>query len=93
MSRTSHPITPYAPTGDYVYKNLIEKLWNKINKSLNTEVTDDFVTGHCYQADILSEWPSEIQNLDAIITSPPFFDSTKFYMTNWMRYWFCGWTR
>lgn len=93
LSRTSHPITPYAPTGDYVYKNLIEKLWNKINKSLNTEVTDDFVTGHCYQADILSEWPSEIQNLDAIITSPPFFDSTKFYMTNWMRYWFCGWTR
>ncbi|MGM0511806.1 MAG: DNA methyltransferase [Pseudomonadota bacterium] len=93
LSRTSHPITPYAPTGDYVYKNLIEKLWTKVNKSLNTEVGENFVAGHCYQADILAEWPEEIQDLDAIITSPPFFDSTKFYMTNWMRYWFCGWTK
>ena len=93
LSRNSHPITPYAPKGDFIYKNVIEKLWVKVNKSLDTEVSDQFIDGHCFQADILEEWPEEIQNLDAIITSPPFFDSTKFYMTNWMRYWFCGWTR
>ncbi|MDK9730248.1 hypothetical protein KI701_18870 [Vibrio sp. D415a] len=93
LSRNSHPITPYAPKGDFVYKNVIEKLWAKVNKSLCTEVNDHFIDGHCFQADILEEWPEEIQELDAIITSPPFFDSTKFYMTNWMRYWFCGWTR
>ena len=29
----------------------------------------------------------------AVITSPPFYDSTRFYMTNWMRYWFTGWER
>jgi len=91
LSRNSHPITPYAPTGDYVYKNLVERLWNKVNKSLDTERSESFLEGHCYQADILHEWPSPIKNIDVIITSPPFFDSTKFYMTNWMRYWFCGW--
>ncbi|MGY4002819.1 DNA methyltransferase [Aeromonas sanarellii] len=93
LSRTSHPITPYAPSGDFIYKNLIEKLWTKVNKSLETEVPEQFIDGHCFQADILAKWPEEIKELDAIITSPPFFDSTKFYMTNWMRYWFCGWTR
>jgi hypothetical protein len=32
-----------------------------------------------------------VDQLDAIITSPPFFDSTRFYLANWMRLWFCGW--
>ncbi|MGI0015168.1 MAG: DNA methyltransferase, partial [Nitrososphaera sp.] len=36
-------------------------------------------------------WPQDIDQLDAIITSPPFFDSTRFYLANWMRLWFCGW--
>jgi tRNA G10 N-methylase Trm11 len=31
--------------------------------------------------------------LDAIITSPPFFDSTRFHLANWMRLWFCGWNQ
>jgi tRNA G10 N-methylase Trm11 len=30
--------------------------------------------------------------LDAIITSPPFFDSTRFYLANWIRLWFTGWS-
>ncbi len=93
LSRTSHPITPYAPSGDFVYKSLIEHLWVKVNKSIATERPYSFIDGNCYMADILKQWPRNIQNLDAIITSPPFFDSTKFYMTNWMRYWFCGWGR
>jgi len=28
---------------------------------------------------------------DAIITSPPFADSIRFYSQNWMRLWLCGW--
>ena len=28
---------------------------------------------------------------DLILTSPPFASSTRFYMTNWMRFWFAGW--
>jgi len=93
LSRNSHPITPYAPTGEFIYKNVVEKLWAKVNKSLDTERSNAFTNGHCYQADILAPWPEEIADLDAIITSPPFFDSTKFYMTNWMRYWFSGWSK
>lgn len=26
LSRKSHPITPYAPTGDYIYKALLGNL-------------------------------------------------------------------
>jgi DNA modification methylase len=93
LSRNSHPITPYAPTGEYIYKNLVQHLWDKVNRSLDTDRPSQFINGHCFTANILHEWPQDIHGLDAIITSPPFFDSTKFYMTNWLRYWFCGWTK
>lgn len=93
LSRNSHPITPYAPTGEFIYKNVIEKLTNKVNKSIEAQELLNLTSSKCFLADILSEWPEEIQKVDAIITSPPFFDSTKFYMTNWMRYWFCGWNK
>jgi methylase of polypeptide subunit release factors len=92
LSRNSHPITPYAPTGEYIYKNLIEKLEDKVKKSLLCNKTD-FTEGKIYEQDILSTWNEEIQNVDAIITSPPFFDSTRFYMTNWLRNWFLGWEK
>ena len=93
LSRRSHPITPYAPTGEFIYKNLIKHLCDKVNRSLETDRSEPFIEGHCYKADILDDWPDDINKIDAIITSPPFFDSTKFYMTNWMRYWFCGWSK
>ena len=93
LSRNSHPITPYAPTGEFVYKSVVEKLSSKVNKSLAVELPDNFAPGRCYHGDIAGTWPDEIGQVDSIITSPPFFDSTRFYMTNWMRYWFCGWSR
>jgi DNA modification methylase len=92
LSRNSHPITPYAPTGEYIYKNLIEKLTSKVLKSVeNSIITPIKNPGHVFEGDILQEWNEQIQNVDAIITSPPFFDSTKFYLTNWIRNWFMGW--
>jgi DNA modification methylase len=91
LSRRSHPITPYAPTGPRIYKPLIRKLSDKINRSLAASYPPGFPAGRCYQADVFEPWPSNIRDVDAIITSPPFFDSTRFYMTNWMRFWFCGW--
>jgi tRNA G10 N-methylase Trm11 len=91
LSRRSHPITPFAPTGDYEYRSLIERLRDKVERSLAVEYPASFVPGKVYHQDTLSWWPQEIQNLDAIITSPPFFDSTRFHVTNWMRLWFCGW--
>lgn len=91
LSRRSHPITPFAPTGEFEYRNVIERLKDKIARSINAELPASFIPGMCWQSDILEPWPKGIPQLDAIITSPPFFDSTRFYMANWMRFWFCGW--
>lgn len=91
LSRRSHPIVPYAPTGEFVYKNLIDKVREKVDKSLRIEMPKKFRQGTIILGDSTDAWPDEINNLDAVITSPPFFDSTRFYMANWIRLWFCGW--
>lgn len=93
LSRRSHPITPYAPTGEFEYKSVVEKLRQKVGKSLAVVLPQTFVEGKCFQGDICQPWPEQLTEIDSIITSPPFFDSTRFYMTNWMRFWFCGWSR
>lgn len=91
LSRRSHPIVPYAPTGEFVYKSLIEKVTEKVKKSLSVTYPKKFVEGNIFYADSTTKWDEQICDLDAIITSPPFFDSTKFYMANWIRLWFTGW--
>lgn len=92
LSRRSHPIVPYAPQGDFIYKNLVQKLKDKVERTLNNELPLNFKSGKIYNQDINTIWPQEINNLDAIITSPPFFDSTRFYQANWLRIWFAGWS-
>lgn len=91
LSRRSHPIVPYAPTGDFEYKNLVVKLKEKVTKSLNVPLLDNFTEGKIFLQDTTKIWSQEITDLDAIITSPPFFDSTRFYLANWIRIWFAGW--
>jgi tRNA G10 N-methylase Trm11 len=93
LSRRSHPVTPFAPTGPAEYRPLIPRLQDKINRMLETSRPPEFREGRVYLMDLLAEWPDDCKQIDAIITSPPFFDSTRFYMTNWMRYWFSGWER
>lgn len=93
LSRRSHPVTPFAPSGPFEYRGVVDRIGKKITKGLQTPLPPEFVSGMCYQQDILDEWPLEDASVAAIITSPPFFDSTRFYMTNWMRFWFCGWER
>ena len=90
LSRRSHPIVPYAPTGEYTYKNLIGHLKDKVIKDIS-DYPNNKCCGEIYLQDSTSFWPTEINNIDAIITSPPFFDSTRFYSANWIRLWFCGW--
>jgi tRNA G10 N-methylase Trm11 len=92
LSRRSHPIVPYAPTGEFIYKNLIEKLYEKVNRVINEELPFNFKNGKIFNQDTTIVWPQEINDLDAIITSPPFFDSTRFYLANWIRIWFTGWS-
>lgn len=92
LSRRSHPIVPYAPQGNFEYKNLIERLKTKVDKSYYVDMPFDFIQGKIYNQDSTLIWPQEINNLDAVITSPLFFDSTRFYLTNWIRLWFSGWS-
>ena len=93
LSRRSHPITPFAPTGDACYRALLPRLRDKLNRSFRVGIPDGFVYGHSMFQDATEWWPAEVENLDAVITSPPFYDSTRFHLGNWMRLWFCGWER
>ncbi|MDB9731581.1 site-specific DNA-methyltransferase [Candidatus Pelagibacter sp.] len=91
LSRRSHPLTPYAPTGEFEYKNIIEKLKKKIDLSIAHKLNENIVVGKSFIQDILKKWKIENQTVDLILTSPPFAFSTKFYINNWIRYWFGGW--
>lgn len=91
LSRRSHGITPFAPKGEFEYKNLMEKLKEKTSRAISDYNRDGFKAGKIFNQDATKTWPEEIRDLDAIITSPPFFDSTRFYSANWMRLWFAGW--
>jgi hypothetical protein len=92
LSRRSHPITPFAPTGPFEHRPLMPALRAKVQRSLSAlEATPPRAQGHAYFQDATLWWPHQVANLDAIVTSPPFFDSTRFYLANWIRLWFCGW--
>jgi len=69
----------------------MERLRNKVQRSLSLDYPPTFIPGKTYYQDATGWWPQQVDELDAIITSPPFFDSTRFYLANWMRLWFCGW--
>jgi hypothetical protein len=91
LSRRSHPITPFSPTGPIEYRALIPRLRDKVTRSLSVNYPANFVSGKILLQDATLWWPQQIDQLDAIITSPPFYDSVRFYLANWMRLWFCGW--
>lgn len=94
LSRTSHPITPFAPRGEFIYKNLIHKLKEKVTRTYKIELPGKYVIGKTYHSDFLDlEQFIPKESLDSIITSLPFFDSTRFYLANWIRMWFAGWDK
>ncbi len=93
LSRRSHPITPFAPTGPTEYRALIPRLREKVRRMMAAPIPAGFVQGEALLQDATAPWPKNVTEVDAIITSPPFFDSTRFYLANWMRLWFCGWER
>jgi SAM-dependent methyltransferase len=92
LSRRSHSLTPYKPTGPFEYRPLIKRLQDKVNRSLKAALPWTFSPGKMLLQDATGWWPREVNDLDAVITSPPFFDSTRFYLANWLRLWFAGWS-
>lgn len=93
LSRHSHPLTPYAPTGPTEYKSLIDHLSNKVNRVLEEKTLNELVQGKVFLQDSTKSWPIEVKELDAVITSPPFLSSIRFYFSNWLRLWFVGWSK
>ena len=91
FSRRSHPLTPYAPTGEFEYRPVLPRLREKVRRSLEEPLPECFVEGATFHQDSTAWWPAEINDVDALITSPPFFDSTRFHVQNWLRLWFTGW--
>ncbi len=94
LSRTSHPLTPYAPKGEFVYKNVVDHIEKKVILSFNKEPDPNWERGETYNLDYrdLCKVAIPEETIDAIITSPPFSDSLRFYSQNWMRLWLAGWT-
>ncbi len=90
-SRRSHPLTPYKPTGPTEYRPLLPRIAEKVARSKQSALPGTFVGGKVYLQDATAWWPSDINNIAAVITSPPFFDSTRFHVQNWLRLWFAGW--
>ena len=90
LSRHSHPLTPYAPKGEFEYKRVIDKITRKINFNYNAEGFERFAEGKAVYGDYNQLINKEIK-ADSIICSPPFAGSIRFYMNNWMRLWLCGW--
>lgn len=91
LSRNSHPLTPYAPTGEFIYKNVIEHIRKKVDLSYKKGDFSHFKKGEAILGDLFSLSDIYKNEVDVIITSPPFINSIKFFNNNWMRLWLSGW--
>jgi hypothetical protein len=92
LSRRSHPVTPFAPTGPITYRPLVPALRTRLQRILPylLQLKALGPGGAAYLSDFRSlNLP---RSVDAVITSPPFSASLRFWSSNWMRLWFAGWS-
>jgi len=94
LSRTSHPVTPLKPKGPFEYRDIAPRIKAKLEKSVSAgslplELGLGLLEGKAYWGSY--EAIPEDGTIDAVITSPPFAGSTRFYSSNWMRLWAAGW--
>jgi hypothetical protein len=93
LSRRSHPVTPFAPSGDFEYRSLMGRLTARLDRAVPELVAlgASCPPGRAYECDCRAV--ALDQPADAVITSPPFAKSLRFWSTNWLRLWFTGWDR
>jgi hypothetical protein len=89
LSRRSHPVTPLKPSGEFVYKPLIAHLERRLADTV-PELMSLPGDGRAIKSDF-GALPIERGSVGAVLTSPPFAQSLRFFSSNWMRLWFCGW--
>ena len=92
LSRRSHPVTPLAPTGSVEYRSLIDRLTRRLDRVLPQllQLKESTPYGQAFQTDFRD---LHVNPVDAVITSPPFAKSLRFWSANWLRLWFAGWDR
>lgn len=90
LSRTSHPITPFSPSGPAEYKSTLEKIYERAVRALSEPLPNTFKPGRGIEGDFRLLPESVSTRVDTIITSPP-FHGMRFDRPNWLRLWFCGW--
>jgi hypothetical protein len=91
LSRRSHPLTPFAPQGDFVYRSVRQKIRERYQRLLEAgPLPQRFVPGTSYNEDF-RRLPALLSgHIDVVITSPPFI-GLRYDRPNWLRLWFCGW--
>ncbi|MGI8806371.1 MAG: hypothetical protein ACR2KK_00680 [Acidimicrobiales bacterium] len=93
LSRRSHPVTPFAPSGEYEYRSLLTRLEVRLGRV----VPELLALAASSAPGVASELDCRELVLDdpvdAVITSPPFAKSLRFWSMNWLRLWFAGWNR
>lgn len=90
LSRRSHPVTPLKPTGEFEYRPLIAHVERRLAQTL-PELGELPGEGRTIKADF-GALPLASGSVDTVITSPPFAQSLRFFSSNWLRLWFCGWS-
>jgi len=90
LSRTSHPITPFNPSGPFEYRSLYDRITRRIETALREELPAEFIKGRGIYSDFRAYAANTCDRFDAVITSPP-FPGMRFDRPNWLRLWFCGW--
>ncbi len=88
LSRQSHPVTPFKPTGATEYRPMAPRLRDKVLRTISLAAPREVIEGEATQSCFLQ---LSVNNVDAVITSPPFAASTRFFSSNWMRLWLAGW--
>lgn len=89
LSRRSHPVTPFKPAGDFEYRPIASRLSAKINRALSSGNGKTIFSGKTTFGPY--ERLKYDETVDVVMTSPPFSNSTRFYIANWLRLWFAGW--
>jgi hypothetical protein len=90
LSRNSHPVTPFAPTGPFERRSLSKSLADKFLRALGGGLPENFSPGKSFLGDFRNAEALVGREIDAIFTSPPFI-GLRFDRPNWLRLWFCGW--
>jgi hypothetical protein len=90
LSRTSHPITPFSPSGEATYKSVLNHISKRADLALKNDKSNEARIGASYYGDFRCLGEKINEPVDLIVTSPPFI-GMRFDRPNWLRLWFCGW--